>query len=97
MVEHLVWFKLKDGVTTDEKGAMMSALRALKHQVPDILHLACGEDFSGRSHGFEIGLVVRFATRAALDAYGPHPDHAAFGNNFRHLWDEVRALDFEAE
>ncbi len=95
MVEHLVWFKLKSGVTQDEKNAMLQALRDLKGNVPNILHLACGEDFSGRSRGFEIGLIVRFPDKKSLEAYGPHPDHAAFGEKFRHLWDDVQALDFE--
>ncbi len=96
-VEHLVWFKLNEGVTDGEKAAMMNALRALKTQVPNILHLAVGEDFSGRSIGFEIGLVVRLPDKKALEAYGPHPDHAAFGANFRHFWSEVIALDFETQ
>jgi hypothetical protein len=38
---------------------------------------------------------VRFVSREALEVYGPHPDHAAFGQNFKHLWEEVQALDFE--
>jgi hypothetical protein len=96
MIEHLVWFKLKDGVTDEQKNAMLQTLRALKNQIDGIEHLACGEDFSGRSKGFQIGLIVRFSSREALELYGPHPAHKAFGDNFRELWDEVMALDFEA-
>jgi hypothetical protein len=95
MVEHLVWFKLKEGVAQDDKAAMMNALRELRAAIPGIEHLACGEDFSGRSRGFHIGLVVRFSSREALEAYGPHPAHAAFGAQFRPFWDDVMALDFE--
>jgi hypothetical protein len=96
MVEHLVWFKLKDNVPEDEIAAMLDGLRALKGQIDGIEHLACGVDFSGRSAGYQIGLVVRFTSRAALEAYGPHPVHQAFVERFRGLWDDVRALDFEA-
>ena len=96
MVEHLVWFKLKDGVSDARKAAMLQTLRDLETQIEGIEHLACGEDFSGRSNGFQIGLVVRFSSREALEKYGPHPAHAAFGDEFRDLWDGVMALDFEA-
>ena len=94
-VEHLVWFKMKDGVTTEEKSAMFDALRALPQTISGIEHLAVGDDFSERSRGFQVGLVVRFSSREALDIYGPHPDHAAFAEGFKHLWDDVMALDFE--
>lgn len=97
MVEHLVWFKLKEGVTEEQKQAMMQALRALPATIEGIEHLACGEDFSGRSEGYGIGLVVRFVSREALESYGPHPDHAAFGQSFKALWDDVKALDFETD
>ena len=97
MVEHLVWFKLKEGVSNEQKQAMMQALRGLPSKIEGIEHLACGEDFSGRSQGYEIGLVVRFVSRKALEVYGPHPDHAAFSQGFSDLWDDVKALDFETD
>lgn len=96
MVEHLVWFKLKEEATPEDRVAMMDALNGLREAIPGILHLACGEDFSGRSRGFHIGLIVRFESRAALEVYGPHPQHKAFGDSFRHLWEDVMALDFDA-
>ena len=95
MVEHLVFFKLKEGVSEDDKSAMLTALRALPEAIPEIRYLACGTDFSGRAQGFQVGLIVRFDDRAGLEAYGPHPQHKAFGEKFRHLWDDVMALDFE--
>ena len=95
MIEHLVWFKLREDVAEADKAAMLQGLRDLPSQIEGIEHLACGEDFSGRSNGYQIGLVVRFSSRAALDAYGPHPVHAAFVACFKPLWEDVRALDFE--
>jgi hypothetical protein len=61
------------------------------------VHTACGEDFSERSRGFQIGLATRFTSREALEEYGPHPEHEAFIEKFRHLWDDVMALDFETD
>jgi hypothetical protein len=96
MVEHLVWFRLNDDVTPEQKEGMKNALRALKNQIDGIEHIAVGEDFSGRSRGFQLGLVVRFASREALEIYGPHPAHQAFVNGHKHLWNDVMALDFES-
>ena len=95
MIWHMVGFKLKEGVTEQEKQAMLAGLRALPAQIEGIQHLACGEDFSGRSKGYQIGLVVTFASRSALEEYGPHPAHQAFVVQFKRFWDDVIALDFE--
>ena len=95
MIEHLVWFKLKPEVTSEQTRDLLEGLRALPAQIPGILHLACGEDFSGRSQGYQVGLVVRFESREALANYGPHPAHETFIATFRPLWESVMALDFE--
>lgn len=96
MVEHTVWFKMADGTGAKERAQLMEGLRALKEQISEIEYLACGEDFSGRSRGYEVGLVVRFKDRAGLEIYGPHPLHKVFIDGHKHLWSEVQALDFEA-
>ncbi|HEX8833276.1 MAG TPA: Dabb family protein [Abditibacteriaceae bacterium] len=95
MVEHLVWFKMKEDVAENDKQAMMQALRDLSGKIDGIEHIACGEDFSGRSGGYQVGLVVRFSSREALDLYQPHPIHQAFVSGHKHLWDDAKALDFE--
>ena len=95
MVEHLVWFKMAEGTGQPEREQLCSGLRALKEQIPEIQYLACGDDFSGRSRGFEVGLVVRFRDRQGLEIYQPHPHHKAFIEAHKHLWSEVQALDFE--
>lgn len=97
MVEHLVFFQLRPQVSDEEKQALMGALRALPAQIDSIRDLQCGLDFSGRSKGHEIGLRVRFDDKAGLEIYGPHPAHHAFIADFKHLWVDVTALDFETD
>lgn len=96
MVWHTVWFKLKPGVMEPDKIAMQHSLLAMRGNIPGVAEIACGTDFSGRSQGFDVGLVVSLESRQALDEYGPHPVHQAFVEGFRHLWTEVMALDFES-
>lgn len=95
MVEHLVWFKLKESATEEDKQGMVAGALAMDGKVDGVVSLSCGRDFSGRSKGFEIGLTVRFTSRAALEAYGPHPAHQEFVGQFKPLWEEVMALDYE--
>lgn len=95
MVHHLVWFKLKNDITSDEKAQLRAGLEGMISQIPQIIELKCGEDFSGRSRGFEWGLYVRFASREDGQIYDKHPEHQAFIARCKHLWTDVQALDFE--
>ncbi len=95
MIHHLVWFKLKDGISAEEKAQLKANLLEMKPQIPQIIEMACGEDFSGRSRGFEFGLAVQFASREDGQIYDQHPAHQAFIAKSKHLWSDVQALDFE--
>jgi hypothetical protein len=75
MVEHLVLFKWKPETAPEAIDAAAQGLKALKHRIPGIIDLTCGDNFSDRSQGYDFGLVVRFTNQEALDAYGPHPSH----------------------
>ncbi len=96
MIEHIVLFRWTQDAAPDDFAEVMEGLRGLQEQIPGIVDLTCGEDFSGRAQGYTHGLVVRFTTRAALDAYGPHPAHQhvvqALINPIR---ESVLAFDFE--
>ncbi|MCC2670968.1 MAG: Stress responsive alpha-beta barrel domain protein [Armatimonadetes bacterium] len=82
MVEHVVLFKTTPDATEEQRARMVSELTALKDLVPGIVDLSCGVNFSDRGQGFDIGLVVRFVDRAALEAYLPHPAHRGCVDQF---------------
>lgn len=96
MIYHNVWFKLTNEGNAAERAQIEAGLNALPALIPEIVELHCGPDFSGRSRGFELGLLVVFQTREDGQTYDKHPDHQAFISANRHLWSEVMALDFEA-
>jgi hypothetical protein len=75
VIEHLVCFKLKADAPPEAIEKMMRELRGLPARVPGIRELTCGANFSARSQGYTHGLLVRFASRADLEAYGVHPEH----------------------
>ncbi|HEX9997776.1 MAG TPA: Dabb family protein [Abditibacterium sp.] len=96
MIHHLVWFKLKDSISAEEKALLKANLLEMVPLIPQIVSMACGEDFSGRSRGFEWGLAVQFKTREDGQIYDKHLAHQEFIAKSKHLWTEVQALDFEA-
>lgn len=96
MIEHVVLFKLKSETSTEERQAAIQALKALRDQIEGIVDLTCGENFSERSQGFHIGLVVRFRDRAALDVYIPHPAHRGAVEQYIHpIREDVIVVDYE--
>jgi hypothetical protein len=96
MIEHVVLFKLRPGTSTAERQAAIEALKALRNQIEGIVDLTCGENFSERSQGYGIGLVVRFRDRTALDTYIPHPAHRGAVEKYIHpIREEVIVVDYE--
>jgi len=96
MVEHVVLFKLKPEATEEQRAAMQASLRGLQTAIPGIVGLTVGTNFSDRSQGFEVGLVVRFTDRAALEGYLPHPAHTDCVNTYiRPIMDNVIVVDYD--
>jgi hypothetical protein len=54
----------------------------MKGKFEGIVDLSCGPNFSDRTKGYAHGMVVRFADRAALAAFYPHPEHRRVVQNF---------------
>ncbi len=77
MVDHLVFCTVKAEATPEEVEDLLSSIRALKDDVPSVVDLAAGEDFSGRSGGYTHALFARFEDRAGLQEYLKHPAHLA--------------------
>ena len=77
MVDHLVFFAVRDEASEEEVEDLVSSIRALRNEVPSAVDLSVGEDFSGRSGGHTHALVVRFEDTAGLREYMEHPAHLA--------------------
>jgi Stress responsive A/B Barrel Domain len=75
MYIHMFAFRWNPGVTEDQKQRVISEIRQLQGQIPGLLETHVGKNVSPKGQGYELGGVMKFADRAALDAYGPHPVH----------------------
>ncbi len=98
MVEHIVVFKWKADASADAITAAIVGLRGLKDQVPGIVDLTVGENFSARGQGFHCGLVVRFVDRRALETYVPHAAHQSVVQDLLNpIREESIVIDYEID
>ena len=81
VVEHIVLLKIKSDTTQQQMDAITEGVYSLKSEIPGILDISFGADFSGRSQGFTHGLVVRFESKEASIAYQTHPAHETLRDN----------------
>jgi hypothetical protein len=68
-------FRFKPGVTKATKDEIVTAIRALQDEIPQVLETFVGMNESPRGAGYELGGVMKFADAAACEAYGAHPVH----------------------
>jgi len=95
-VEHIVLFRPKPGATREQLTAMRDGLLALRETISGIVAASCGFNFSERAQGHEVGFVVRFTDRAALEGYLPHPEHRRVVEQLVHpVVDGVIVVDYE--
>ncbi|WP_078428642.1 Dabb family protein [Alkalihalobacterium alkalinitrilicum] len=98
MIEHIVGFKFNENTTSEQKAEIIKRAKTLKDDIPGIVSLAVGTNFSERSKGFELGLTVRFENREALEVYGPHPKHQELVSYLKEVGlTDILVLDFEIE
>ena len=77
MVDHLVFFAVKDDASPEEIEDLLSSIKGLKDEIPSTVDLTVGKDFSGRSGDYTHALYARFQDTAGLQEYMQHPAHLA--------------------
>jgi len=77
MVDHLVFFTVREDASQEEVEDLLSSIRSLGEEVPSTVDLSVGEDFSGRSGGYTHALFARFEDASGLRQYMEHPAHLA--------------------
>lgn len=94
MIIHTFGFRWKPGVTSAQRAESLTIIRALQGQIPGLLNTWVGENISPRSQGYELGGVMQFSDRSALDAYNSHPAHQKVLAFLRPLIEAIE-IDFE--
>lgn len=94
MVKHIVIWKLKEENKAENASKIKEALEALNGQIPGLLHLEVGFDFSKQESSGDIVLYSEFDTQQSLDAYVIHPKHVAAGQTVRNATCDRRMIDY---
>jgi hypothetical protein len=68
-------FRFKPGVRKEQKEHIVAEIRKLQDAIPQVLESWVGMNESPRGQGYEMGGVMKFADKAACEAYGAHPVH----------------------
>lgn len=99
MVKHIVCWKLLNRTEPLEENADAMAIKAvlegLRGEIPGLLYLELGLDFSGKDTAGDIVLYTEFESKEALSAYQKHPVHVAVGKIVRPRTCERRMIDYE--
>jgi hypothetical protein len=79
-VEHVVLIWLKKPGDAATRAKIIETARGFKGQIPGILSVSAGETLPSKrpvvvDSSFDVGVVIRFASSAALDAYETNPIH----------------------
>ena len=77
MIKHIVFFKVREGVTRDDPrvGRAFGTLRALPDSIEGIQQWEVGENFSDRPIAVDYSLYSSFLSREDLARYIDHPAH----------------------
>lgn len=100
MIKHIVIWKLKDSAHGNDRitNARLTKekLESLRGQIPGLLAIEVGIDFSATGNSGDAVLYSEFDNRASLASYQTHPLHQAIVPFVAEAASERRVVDYEA-
>lgn len=96
MTTHIALFWWKATVSQREIDSLMADIKRLKNDIPEVVELYCGENFSQWNEGYTHAVVVITESKDALDAYRSHPAHVPIAKRVEELEEQSIGMDFES-
>lgn len=93
-MQHVVLIKFPRELAKGDVEWMDQLLASWPQAIDGIVSHRWGFDVSGRSRGYQWGLVMEFRSEEAEAQYHPHPKHQEFAKWVTRQGGEVLALDF---
>lgn len=99
MLQHNVYFYLKDDVTAEEKQQFEEGLKELL-KIEEIHKAEMGspaatDERDVTDHAYAYTIFTWFKTMDDYKVYAEHPDHMDFIEKYNNLWADVRVYDAE--
>ena len=102
MIAHVVLFRPKKELTSDDRRAFVAALEHALRNIPLVRRARVGRRTTmGRlydqqnAHEFPFVAILEFDTEDDLRAYLEHPAHQMLGAQFYHTSDAALVFDYE--
>ncbi|MCB9497171.1 MAG: Dabb family protein [Fibrobacteria bacterium] len=97
MVRHILLLAIRPETSPGEIAAIRSAITALPDRIPGLINAFWGVNFAAeeRRENFTHGFTMDFESRAALEAYAPHPEHQPVAQRVRAACERILVLDFD--
>ena len=95
MIKHIVMFKLKDKNKENIK-KVVNALNTLEANIDVLRSAEIGVNITESERSYDIVLTTQFENLEALNAYGPHPEHAPVIEIVRSLCSGSVVVDYRA-
>ena len=96
MILHTFAIRYQPETSQADKNRALAGILAFQGQVPGLLEIHAGPNFSARANGFEYGAVMKFTDRQSLAAYLVSPLHQEFLAWVGPLVAQAQDVDFEA-
>ena len=98
-VYHVVLLTLKPSVTQQQSEQVMSDTLHMLKNIPGVLEVAVGnkarDNRPQHIKNYHLAILVTLKSEAALDVYGPHPEHRQFIAKHKDKFESFQVADFE--
>jgi hypothetical protein len=75
MINHILLFKFKEGVSENERADAVLRLEALGPRCPTVLNWVIGVNQADSPSAYDLAEVATFGNEAGLDSYKEHSAH----------------------
>jgi hypothetical protein len=99
-VEHLVYFRFKDGISHAQKQNLVVLLNDLLGKIDGLEAVSAGLNTTEEhqfKHNYDVGMRMLFRNRQKLQEYQLHPEHLKVGDFIWTIAADVAVVDFELE
>jgi hypothetical protein len=95
MIRHVVLFKLKVGVTSDDLDRWLEMSRRAHTRIESVRAFSIGTDLAHLARSYDVAVVADFDSLDDIRAYAEHPEHLPVIELSRELSEHIASVDFE--
>jgi hypothetical protein len=96
MYRHVVLFRFAPEATAEQREAVLTGLRSLPAQIPELVEYRVGPNDGTAEQNFDFAVVADFAEPEHFDVYLQHPAHEAVAAELiRPIITERAAVQYE--